>query len=228
MKPSSWFTCELLIAEGNWLMLLSFIFTLQEFARELVSLVDVIGQLHEAQMDALPYRGLAGWFWRIFQFKRRNDSAGFLATDRERLNGDSGRTTGITTFLDRRPALRRRFSNLVPLEPSRSGHPAFPKMRAHTPNTTQTPSRSSLSLIGGIQQQLWLFQQHLRNADFRYSFKVGVSTALLAAPAFIDATRPIFVEWRGEWALISFFVVMGQTIGSVRFLQTGMIPYLPS
>ena len=30
-----------------------------------------------------------------------------------------------------------------------------------------------------------------------------MAIAMLAAPAFIDATRPIFTEYRGEWALIS-------------------------
>lgn len=30
-----------------------------------------------------------------------------------------------------------------------------------------------------------------------------MATAILAAPAFFETTRPIFVEYRGEWALIS-------------------------
>jgi hypothetical protein len=34
-----------------------------------------------------------------------------------------------------------------------------------------------------------------------------MATAALAAPAFINATRPIFTEYRGEWALISVIVV---------------------
>lgn len=37
----------------------------------------------------------------------------------------------------------------------------------------------------------------------KYAFKVGMSTAMLAAPAFFDATRPIFTEYKGEWALMS-------------------------
>ena len=106
---------------------------------------------------------------------------------------------------------QRRGSALQP----RSPHPAFPKLGAHAPNTTQTPSRSSLSFVGRMQQRLWSFLRKLKDADFRYSLKVGISTAILAAPAFIDYTRPTFVQYRGEWALISFFVVMGQTIGAV-------------
>ena len=37
----------------------------------------------------------------------------------------------------------------------------------------------------------------------KFAVKAGMATAMLAAPAFFDATRPVFVEYRGEWALIS-------------------------
>jgi hypothetical protein len=114
-----------------------------------------------------------------------------------------------------KPTLRRRFSNLVPLEPSHSPRAAFPKIRAHAPNTTHTPARSTLTFGGQLQHRLWASLNKLKDGDMRYSFKVGVGTAILAIPAFVDATRPLFVRWRGEWALISYFVVMGQTLGQV-------------
>jgi hypothetical protein len=34
---------------------------------------------------------------------------------------------------------------------------------------------------------------------------------MLAAPAYTEAGRPIFLEYRGEWALIAFFATMSQT-----------------
>ena len=37
----------------------------------------------------------------------------------------------------------------------------------------------------------------------KYAFKAGMATAMLAAPAFFESTRPVFVDYRGEWALIS-------------------------
>lgn len=49
----------------------------------------------------------------------------------------------------------------------------------------------------------------------KYSIKTGVATAILALPSVVDSTRPLFMEYRGEWALISFFVVMSKTIGAV-------------
>ena len=187
----------------------SFIFTLQEFARELVSLVEVMGQLHEAQESALAHRGVFGWFRRMFSFRRRKSSNIAQAPNYGSTTNGSAAGKGF------KPSLRRRFSNLVPLEPSHSPRAAFPKVRAHAPNTTQTPARSSLDFFGRVQHRLWSSLHKLKDGDMRYSFKVGVGTAILAAPAFIDATRPIFVRWRGEWALISYFVVMGQTLGQV-------------
>jgi hypothetical protein len=178
-----------------------------------------MGQLHEAQENALAYRGLFGWFRRFFSIKRRN---GPYSTT----SATYGATANGSARKGFRPALRRRFSNLVPLEPSHSPRAAFPKIRAHAPNTTQTPARSTLTFMGQLQHSLWSSLNKLKDGDMRYSFKVGVGTAILAIPAFIDATRPLFVHWRGEWALISYFVVMGQTLGQVRMQVSPWLPLI--
>ena len=183
-----------------------------------MSLVEVMGQLHEAQENALAYRGLFGWFRRFFSIKRRLD--GPYSTT----SATYGATANGSAQKGFRPALRRRFSNLVPLEPSHSPRAAFPKIRAHAPNTTQTPARSTLTFMGQLQHRLWSSLNKLKDGDMRYSFKVGVGTAILAIPAFIDATRPLFVRWRGEWALISYFVVMGQTLGQVSTQVSVWLP----
>ena len=39
--------------------------------------------------------------------------------------------------------------------------------------------------------------------DMKHAVKAGMATAILASPAFFESTRPMFVEYRGEWALIS-------------------------
>lgn len=80
---------------------------------------------------------------------------------------------------------------------------SFPKVRPHAPNTVQTPPRNKLPLIGRIKQTLWAIGSRLVESDAKYAFKVGMATAIMAAPAFFDATRPIFVDYWGDWALIS-------------------------
>lgn len=84
-------------------------------------------------------------------------------------------------------------------------HPkvSFPKVQPHAPNTVQTPGRSNLSRTGRILRSLWDLGDRLKDRNIKYAFKVGMSTAMLAAPAFFNATRPIFTEYRGEWALVS-------------------------
>jgi hypothetical protein len=37
----------------------------------------------------------------------------------------------------------------------------------------------------------------------KYAIKAGMATAMLAAPAFFEVTRPLFTEYWGQWALIS-------------------------
>lgn len=57
-----------------------------------------------------------------------------------------------------------------------------------------------------MKQSLWAFGDRLKQPDLKYAFKVGMATAILAAPAFFETTRPVFMEYRGEWALISVSV----------------------
>ena len=84
---------------------------------------------------------------------------------------------------------------------------SFPKVRPHAPDTVQTPSRASLSPWRRFQLSLWTFGGRLQDHDVKYAVKTGMATAMLAAPAFIETTRPTFMEYRGEWALISVSVV---------------------
>lgn len=85
----------------------------------------------------------------------------------------------------------------------RHPRPAFPKVKPHAPDTLQTPSRSNLTFIGKIKQAIWLASKRFSERDLKYAVKVGVSAAMLAAPAFFDSTRTIFVQNWGDWALIS-------------------------
>lgn len=87
--------------------------------------------------------------------------------------------------------------------PPRHPRPSFPKVRPHAPNTIQTPSRSNLPFIGRLKQRIWSIGHRLTERDTKYAVKAGMATAMLAAPAFFDSTRPLFVAYYGDWALIS-------------------------
>ena len=79
----------------------------------------------------------------------------------------------------------------------------FPKIHPHAPDTVLTPKRSTLTFWGRVKQTLWVIGDRLKQPDIKYAVKVGMATAALAAPAFINITRPIFTEYKGEWALVS-------------------------
>ncbi|KIJ60068.1 hypothetical protein HYDPIDRAFT_99557 [Hydnomerulius pinastri MD-312] len=149
-----------------------FIFTLQEFAGELMSLTDAMRRIYAVELT---------------RFSSQN-------------------------------WLRRYVLNATYFGAHRHPKVSFPKVQPHAPNTIQTPDRSNLTFIGRVKRSVWDLGDQLRGRNIKYAFKVGMSTAMLAAPAFFDETRPIFTEYRGEWALVSFFAVMSPTIGATNFL----------
>lgn len=79
----------------------------------------------------------------------------------------------------------------------------FPKVKPHAPNTKQTPAREDLSFVDRLGQMAWAIGDRLKENDCKFSIKAGMATAMLAAPAFFESTRPFFNEYKGEWALIS-------------------------
>ncbi|KAJ7122055.1 Fusaric acid resistance protein-like-domain-containing protein [Mycena crocata] len=164
-----------------------FIFTLQEFAEELVSLVDAMGRIYSLEQARA---NRVRWWTRLFRF----------GSPMKKKNGSS-----------------RSARYMVPAH--RRAHPSFPKVRPHAPNTIQTPAWDRLTWIGKIKQRLWTIGKRLTESDTKYAVKAGMATAILAAPAFFDRTRPIFVDLWGDWALISFFIVISPTIGQTNFLS---------
>ncbi|KAJ7782513.1 Fusaric acid resistance protein-like-domain-containing protein [Mycena maculata] len=183
-----------------------FIFTLQEFAGELVSLVDAMGRIYSLEQA----RANRARWWTFSYWWRR----------REKKNDPSRSGTSTPRAPQRNPreGLTRRLSQYI-VPAHRHAHPSFPKVRPHAPNTIQTPARDRLTWIGKIKQSLWTVGKRLTERDTKYAVKAGMATALLAAPAFFDTTRPIFVELWGDWALISFFIVISPTIGATNFLS---------
>ncbi|KAL1695057.1 hypothetical protein GGG16DRAFT_86754 [Schizophyllum commune] len=175
-----------------------FIFTLQEFANELVLLVDAMERIYTLEQQRL-YR--PAWWKRLFNVKswwRR-----------------------LSSWLNRehdRPGLKRRLSSYYNERKATRRQPTFPKVRPHAPDTVLTPPARSLTLWGRIKQRVWAFGVRLAQRDTKYAFKVGMGAGILAAPAFFDRTRPLFLAWYGDWALISYFVVMSPTIGGTNYL----------
>ncbi|KAL0956925.1 hypothetical protein HGRIS_003029 [Hohenbuehelia grisea] len=180
-----------------------FIFTLQEFSRELVSLVDAMERIYSLEQERVN-RG--PWWQRWF--------TSFVSLLKKPFSSSRPQPARQKTGL----GLRRSLAHMIP-QIRRVTHPAFPKIKPHAPNTMQTPPRLQLTIIGRIKQTLWAIGNRLGERDAKYAIKAGAATAILAAPAFVDETRQVFLDWSGDWALISFFVVLSPTIGATNFLS---------
>lgn len=126
------------------------------------------------------------------------------------------------------------------IPPHRRAHPFFPKILPHAPDTLQTPPHHQLSWVGRLKRMLWMAGRRLKERDTKFAIKVGMATSLLAFPAFLESTRPTFVEYWGDWALISvsslltiisdsltsvikYFIVISPTIGAVSACFTNTI-----
>ncbi|KDQ07157.1 hypothetical protein BOTBODRAFT_167215 [Botryobasidium botryosum FD-172 SS1] len=148
-----------------------FLFTLQEFAREMDTLVEAMSDIYHSERAVAASAGWLRW-------------------------------------------IKRRLIDKPIKKDSR-----FPRIRPHAPNTAHRPPLATLSWSGRMKQSFWALGTRLGEPDMKYAIKTGVATAMLASPAFIDQTRALFIELKGEWALISFFVVMSPTIGATNFLS---------
>ncbi|CCX09460.1 Similar to Uncharacterized protein C26F1.08c; acc. no. Q10495 [Pyronema omphalodes CBS 100304] len=64
--------------------------------------------------------------------------------------------------------------------------------------------------------KVWKGLSALRNDNVKFSVKVGLGAGLYALPAFIPYTRPMFSQWRGEWGLVSYMIIMSMTLGQTN------------
>lgn len=62
--------------------------------------------------------------------------------------------------------------------------------------------------------QLYKIGRFLRRDDVRFAIKVGIGAIVYSLPAFLESSRPFFVQWRGEWGLVSYMAICCMTIGA--------------
>ncbi|CAE7150897.1 unnamed protein product [Rhizoctonia solani] len=194
------------------LLVFFFIFTLKEFARDLMALIDVMNAIYITERAIALEKSSWGWIRRpslcCFPGKRLRSAWKLGAESEPRLQSTPGK----------RPGIRRRISTRL-LQNVQNRVPLFPKVKPHAPNTALRLPRTQLTTWGRVKQSIWALGQFLRQPEIKYSIKTGMAVAALAAPAFIESTRETFVEYRGEWALISCFVVLSPTVGGTNFLS---------
>ena len=59
------------------------------------------------------------------------------------------------------------------------------------------------------------------NESVLHGIKVGLGAIIWASTAFIPATRPIYKNWKGEWGLLSYMIVIATTVGASNTTSLG-------
>lgn len=163
--------------------------SLQDFAEDMVTFLDVLEQLKE-NAKRYPRKRTWDWLkfwqrWSWFRTEKIIDDAGKLRGRPQNVISLTG--TENTRLLDdqenqwqiRRPIYRK----------STRGNPDKP--------IDEQP----------ITYRIWLRFSVFRQDDIRYAFKVGIGAVLYAMWAFVPATRDTYGHWRGEWGLLSYMLV---------------------
>jgi hypothetical protein len=60
-----------------------------------------------------------------------------------------------------------------------------------------------LTFWGRLKYDLWELGKLLKERNVKFAMRAGLAISILASAAFFDATRPMFVELQGDWALLS-------------------------
>ncbi|KAH9170931.1 hypothetical protein EDB89DRAFT_2071384 [Lactarius sanguifluus] len=176
-----------------------FIFTLQEFSRELISLTVAMSRIYAAEHPSTSGNWYSARLFhpveRVLLLPSPRKEVGTTDEVRRQASAEARDCTGEYGKVTDRV--------FVPESPAtRTGHGA------------DAVARGPVLPIVDFKLSLWTFGGRLQDHDVKYAVKTGMATAILAAPAFIEATRPTVhgVPWR-------FFVVMSPTIGATNFLS---------
>ncbi|CAG8604783.1 784_t:CDS:2, partial [Acaulospora colombiana] len=92
----------------------------------------------------------------------------------------------------------------------------FPENTNNLFDTVQTPKPKTL--WQKITMNIWKSLSWFRQFQVKYAFKAAISAIVLVSPAFFDATRPTYYEYRGEWTCITMMVVMVPTVGGTNLV----------
>ncbi|GAA5842723.1 hypothetical protein JCM11251_002333 [Rhodosporidiobolus azoricus] len=190
----------------NLFRIYHFCFNLEEWASELLHLVSIFISLRETE-EAVERRAV-----------ERRKKWGVLAPF----------VKGVTSVFcggreGKATQLGKQFARALKT-PRRKYHSVFPEIVDGAISSHQVDaSATKHSLVARFKLAFWHFGWHLRQPNVRFAIKTGAGVAILSSAAFIPRLRPIWLEWRGEWSLISYYVVCAPALGDANFLAAGRI-----
>ncbi|KAF9976229.1 hypothetical protein BGZ73_008936 [Actinomortierella ambigua] len=197
-----------------------FVFNLMEFAKELSNFVGCVDVLVGGDEGLRPWmvRTRMSWWRRLLFFLTGYPNSLRPPPRSTHPAGDVPETI-ISVDNALQPTISRSSVATPPgsvLRRDKSKKPSLiPEPNRHNVvNTLHTPRPKTF--MQRASTKVWKFLHVFRSFKFKFAVKMACSAVLLLAPAFIDWTRPYFVQYRGEWAVISMTITMVPTVGGTN------------
>ncbi|KAM0792546.1 hypothetical protein ACM66B_005213 [Microbotryomycetes sp. NB124-2] len=200
----------------NLFRIFNYCFNLEEWSRQLVVLVEEFQDIRTTEEEV--ERTI------ISRGKRWGPLAGLVTAFggiRWRHKYRRGRGIRLKATLGRRAlTLRRQIARSLSLSDDVPN--PFPQVVDGALTSHQFGAPEHRSWIARLKSSIWMLGWRLKQPNVRFAIKTGAGAAILASSAF-DQYRPVWLEYRGEWALLSYMVVMSSTTGQTNFLAFGRI-----
>lgn len=93
-------------------------------------------------------------------------------------------------------------------------------------NTTLQQRTEGTDQTYTFNYKVWKFFSFFRRVEVQFGIRVGLGAFVLASLAYLPQTKQWFMEWRGEWALVTYSIIMNKSLGGTtmtvnwRFLGT--------
>lgn len=71
------------------------------------------------------------------------------------------------------------------------------------------------STNAGLGPRLWRMMRVLRSRNVLHGIRVGMGAVILSLPAYLTSTRETFQRWHGEWAVITYMIIMARNLGAM-------------
>jgi hypothetical protein len=194
-------------ADEEVFVIFYFLFLLEEFARSLSSLVLEMEKIRVRRIES--ERSPARWWWLLQPWR----FLGSPERSRRRRAPKKGllRRFGTSRVICKRASLTLQRPADVLSITSGPTPPNWPSHKRHQPNTEQTPTARTFKQRA--DRLVWRLGQFLREPDVKFALKAAIGCCLLATPAFVSSTRPTFVQYQGQWCLVTYMVILQPTMG---------------
>ncbi|KAI0243975.1 hypothetical protein L0F63_004540 [Massospora cicadina] len=203
------------------LVVFSGVFSVREFAKELLKLLEEVERFHELRPKRgkrksrrlwRPRVGLAKWL-RGHRTSEEPRQAEFYANEDINLP--------YATEQARRDHLESQED--LELGPDPEDPLVLPDQRWTKPEYSRAGCAASnpeprASLLGRVRWRVWRFSRSLTSYEVRFGFKLMLAMILLTFPAYVPALSDLYAKVNGPWGAIAAMFIINKTIGGTLYL----------